>query len=90
MPDQDNEDDIRKVVQEEEQETDKIMPLVRLYFKIGGYFKINWQEFNDMPWPVIRQLAKLLDEKETDMGQFISYEEVAMFKNLRRMFPPTS
>lgn len=67
---------------------DKIWPIVRMYFKIGGYFKISWREFRETPWPVLKQLATILDEREADMDQFIGYEEASIFKNLRRMFPP--
>ena len=70
-----------------EEPEDKILPLVRLYYKIGGYFKISWAEFTQTPWWVIKQIALLMDEKESDMNQFIGMEEAAIFKNLQRMFP---
>jgi hypothetical protein len=66
----------------------EIPPEVRLFFKVGGYFGWTWEQFNRTPWWVIKQLSRLLDEKEADMNQFVSYEESAMFKNLKRMFPP--
>lgn len=87
----DSEEDLpSNEVETEEPEEDKILPLVRLYFKVGGYFKLSWKQFQETPWPVIKQCAMLLDEKEGDMNQFIGYEEASIFKNLRRMFPPKS
>lgn len=70
----------------EPEEKDELMPLVLLWFRVGGYFKLSWQEFIDTPWPVLKRAAKVLEERESDMKQFIGYEEASMFKNLRRMF----
>jgi hypothetical protein len=60
--------------------------MVRLWVKLGGYFKMDFLTTAQQPWWALKQASKLIDEKESDMNQFLSYEESAMFKNLRRMF----
>lgn len=82
-----DEDAFQKATEALPENEDEIWPITRLYYKVGGYFKLTFREFLDTPWPVIKQVASLLDEKEGDMEQFIGYEEAALFKTLKRMFP---
>lgn len=58
----------------------------KLVHKICGFYKWSYKDFRETPWWLIKELSRLLDEKESDMSQFVSYEEAAIFKNLRRMF----
>lgn len=75
---------------QENSQPPEIDPLIRLYARVGGYFKWTWKEFCETPWPVIKQLAQLLDASEHDLDRFIGLDEAALFKNLRRLFPPKS
>lgn len=60
--------------------------LANLYMKIGGFFKLDFQQFMRIPYWVIKRVSKNLDDRQNDLKKFISYEEVSVFKNLVRMF----
>lgn len=69
---------------------DELRAYARLVHKICGYYKWSFQDFRHTPWWLIKLLSEILDERVDDLGVFIGYEEAAMFKNLRRMYPPSS
>lgn len=59
---------------------------VLLFHKLAGYYKWTWEDFLKTPYPVLKQLSRLLDEKANDQKAYIGYEEVGMLKNLIRLF----
>lgn len=70
---------------QEEEKKDEIDHRVRLFHKVGGYYKWSWKEFKETPYWVVKQLAKLLDENRNDLSKFIGYEEYSEYRNLLRL-----
>ena len=67
---------------------EQISDEARLIHKICGFYKWTYKEYQETPYWLIKELSLLLDELEADNNRFVSYEEAAIYKNLKRMYPP--
>lgn len=56
-----------------------------LYHKIGGFYKISYKEFDEMPRWLIRELCNILDDASDDLSKFLSYDEYCEYRNLLRL-----
>ena len=57
--------------------------------KLASLYSWSWFDIFGvpLPYPKLKQLLELRSELENDENAFIDSTEVAIFKNLKRMFP---
>lgn len=58
------------------------------FHKLASMYGWSWKDYKECPYPILKQLLKLIDTLESDQQAFLCPEEAAGFKNLLRQYPP--
>jgi hypothetical protein len=56
------------------------------FHKLASLYGWTWQDYKNCPYPILKQLLKLIPILESDQSAFLCPCEVAQFKNLLRRY----